>query len=76
MSTWSVSAYRPREHEVRSETVRFLLDLGYRLVMGETGGVWLVGRHGTQWFETWQAAARSVGNGTCALAKLEERLRQ
>lgn len=76
MTTWPANDYRLRENRGRADSISFLYALGYRLVMGETGGVWLVSKHGSQWFETWQAAAESVSNGAGALAKLEERITQ
>lgn len=73
MSAWSAPS-APYVRPGQDAALAQLRSRGYRLVMAEQGGVWLVGQHGSQWFPNWQAAAQSVADGTGALAKLEERI--
>lgn len=45
---------------------------GYRVVSGDAGGVWLVGRRGSSWFPSTAAAWQAVRQG-CGLSEVERR---
>lgn len=77
MSTWAVTDWREKYAGSGIYDASRRLQAGaYRLVNADEGGVWLVGKHGSVWYPTWQAAHDAAFDGTGALAKLEERVAQ
>ena len=48
--------------------------IGYRLVNGKSGGVWLSNRLGASWFPSWREAYSAAASRTDVLHRLEVRL--